>query len=92
MTGKHIARSLMLAAGMLFAGCGGPDIVDSKDEQSLETREDEIKCDRTFISKTYYFSDATYSKLVGEFGCDCVGALNWGVTSAFSEKHTGTCE
>lgn len=92
MTGNHIARSLLLAAGLLFAGCGGADIADSENGPSLATREDRIVCDGTFIWRKFYYSDASYSVVVGERSCDCYGSLNWGQTSAFRRDENGTCD
>lgn len=92
MTGKHIARSLLLAAGMLLAGCGGADIADSEDGPSLASREDRIDCDGTFVWRRFYYSDASYSQMVGERSCDCLGALAWGQISAFRLHEHGTCD
>lgn len=89
--GKHIARGLLLAAGVLMAGCGG---VESAEESSpaLTTREDQILCtDPSSYYVLQYYSDNTYTVMVGERSCDCLGPVTWGSTSLYYRQDSGSC-
>lgn len=92
MAGKRVARSLLLVAGMLLAGCGGAE-VEAEQSPSLETREDQIICDDyTTYNKWIYYSDATMTVRVGERSCECYGPSIWGYSTPFYRNISGSCE
>ncbi|WP_342375259.1 hypothetical protein NVS55_28690 [Myxococcus stipitatus] len=87
--GRFIGGAL-LAAGLMFTGCGGAP-TDDVAEQDMASREDaERNCGEQSYELEYY-SDATYTKLVGTRGCDCGIWARWGVTSAYMLSYSYTC-
>ncbi|PTL74954.1 hypothetical protein [Vitiosangium sp. GDMCC 1.1324] len=70
MQSKATIGALVLASGLLTAGCGGVDT--SQDEQSsLSTREDALpSCDGQSYHRVYY-SDSTYTTEIGGWYCFC---------------------
>ena len=69
MQAKSITGGLLLA-GLLLVGCGGPEMVEEPQAQ-LDSREDALPyCgNQTYLID--YYSDATYTKLVGSMSCSC---------------------
>jgi hypothetical protein len=91
MTGKHVARGLLLAAGMLLAGCGGIEVAEEQ-SPSLETREDRFICNEVgTYHKWIYYDDAAMTVAVGERLCDCDGPSSWGRSTAFYREVSGDC-
>lgn len=92
MTGMRIARGMLLVAGLMFAGCGGTEAGTLEEESALETREDRLDCrNGGFNFRWIYYSDASYSTVIGERICDCLGPYSWGKSSQFVIEHPGTC-
>jgi hypothetical protein len=91
MTGKHAARGLLLAVGMLLAGCGGTEVAEAP-APSLETREDRFVCNEVGTYHIWnYYADAAMTVVVGQRICDCDGPSSWGRSTAFSYEVTGDC-
>jgi len=87
--GKFVSGAL-LAVGLMMAGCGGPAVEDTE-AQDLTSREDAApNCNGVYYEHTYY-SDATYTTIVGTRECDCSNWVIWGRTSAFRQSYYGTC-
>ncbi len=78
--------SALLAAGLLLAGCGGGAPVD-EEQDALVSREDEAPNCEGLSYETNYYSDATYTTLVGSRGCDCGYFFYWGKTSSFRQHY-----
>ena len=93
MTRKHITKGMLLVAGLLFAGCGGVDVeVEAEEGPTLQTREDRIDCAAFgMVWRQTYYSDATYSDVVGVRLCDCYGTDLWGTRTQFIIDDFGTC-
>ncbi|MFY2560970.1 hypothetical protein ACN469_25435 [Corallococcus terminator] len=87
--GRFISGAL-LAAGLMMVGCGGP-VVEDTEAQDLTSYEAPLpNCDGLNYEYTYY-SDATYTTVVGGRGCDCSFWSAWGKITAFREYVSGTC-
>jgi hypothetical protein len=75
---KRLA-GLSLAMGLLMVGCGGPVTEPEQEAASLETREDALPdCSDPGALYTEYYSDATYTSVVGGKGCSCGAYISWG--------------
>ena len=69
----------------LAVGCGGP--MEQENEPNLATQEAPLPdCSNEPNANLYrYYSDATHTQLIGEWGCYCGGLFVWGSRSVYSE-------
>ncbi|AGC43774.1 hypothetical protein MYSTI_02458 [Myxococcus stipitatus DSM 14675] len=87
--GRFISGAL-LAAGLVMVGCGGP-VEEGLEGQELTSQEEALpNCNGLNYEYTYY-SDATYTTVVGVRGCDCSYWAAWGKITSFREYVSGTC-
>ena len=92
MNGKQVARTLLVAAGVLVAGCGGTE-VEQESSPAMTTREDGIICsDHSMYDRWIYYSDSTYTVAVGQRSCECYDVVSWGRTTEFYLNFSGSCE
>jgi hypothetical protein len=90
-------KNAMWAAGLsltmgLVVGCGG--VVDDETTQEssqMETRQDAIPDCSSGDYYTMYFSDATYTTLIGGRGCHCGSYASWGQSSTY-RQYSVDCE
>ncbi|NTX08253.1 MULTISPECIES: hypothetical protein [Myxococcus] len=87
--GRFVSGAL-LAVGLMLAGCGGAAVEDTE-AQDLTSREDAVpNCNGIAYDREYY-SDASYSTLVGTRSCDCSNYGQWGRVTAFVITYNYTC-
>jgi hypothetical protein len=91
MQARNLIGSGLLAVGMMLAGCGGAP-VDEAAQLDLATSEAELPDCTGQNYETEYYSDATYTTLVGTRGCSCGAYFRWGVTSSYPQYYDyGAC-
>ncbi|AKF85073.1 hypothetical protein MFUL124B02_08870 [Myxococcus fulvus 124B02] len=79
-------RSFILGALLAtLLGCGGP--MTQEGEPDLASQEAPLPdCSNEPNANLYrYYSDATYTELIGEYGCYCGGLYLWGGRSVYSK-------
>lgn len=82
MHARTLMGSALLAAGMMLAGCGGA--APAAEEQEPLVSQEEALPDCTGQNyETEYYSDASYTNLIGSRGCSCGYYFTWGPTSAY---------
>ncbi|WP_375764751.1 DUF6289 family protein [Archangium gephyra] len=91
-TGRFISGAL-LVTGLMLAGCGGVQGDDfvGEDRTSREV-EAQYVCGANDNFATEFYSDATFTTLVGYRSCDCFGYFTyWGRMTAYPIELTAPC-
>ncbi len=71
-----------LLATALMVGCGAP--VELEEENHLSTQEAPFPDCNGMHDAIDFYSDATYTTLIGRRGCHCGLWSRWGTTSSYS--------
>jgi hypothetical protein len=91
-TGKFFSGALLMM-GLMLAGCGGAQGDDfvSEDRTSREV-EAQYVCRRDDNYATEFYSDATFTTLVGYRACECGGYENyWGRMTSYAINLDAPC-
>jgi hypothetical protein len=73
-----------LLATALLVGCGAP--MEQEEESDFSTQEAPIPdCSSSPDSLNNYYSDPSYTNLIGQRGCWCGSWTSWGKTSTYSQ-------
>ena len=86
--GRFVGGVLMT---LMLAGCGGAQPGDAVEDSELMSREDDAPNCQGQGYEIEYYSDATYTTLVGTRGCDCGIWARWGVVTAYSQSYSWAC-
>lgn len=74
----------LLATALLVVGCGAPTEQDEGAE--LSTQEAPLPdCSSSGDTLYTYYSDATYTTVIGARGCSCGWWVSWGKTSTYRQ-------
>ncbi|HZI11190.1 MAG TPA: hypothetical protein VE153_12440 [Myxococcus sp.] len=83
MQARSLVGSALLAAGMLLAGCGGAAPVAEEPQEQLVSQEEALPDCTGKNYENEYYSDASYTTLIGSRGCSCGAYFSWGRTSTY---------
>ncbi len=73
---KTVMGGVLLAAGLLSAGCGGTP-VDATEQSPLSTREDALPACNGEAFYYDYYKDAALTQYAGSGWCDCGDSTMW---------------
>jgi hypothetical protein len=72
----------LLATALMVAGCGAP--VEQEEGADLSTQEAPLPdCSTSGETLYTYYSDASYTNMIGQRGCSCGMWMSWGTTSTY---------
>jgi hypothetical protein len=74
----------LVAAALMSVGCGGT--LEPEDTLDLESQKAPLPdCNNSPDNLRNYYSDATHTTLVGQWGCWCSGLYYWGTGTQYVE-------
>lgn len=74
----------LLATALMSVGCGGP--MEQEDSSYLRSQEAPIPdCSNSPDDLRNFYSDASHTTLIGQWGCHCGGLYDWGYKSTHVE-------